>query len=879
MKSKVNIFIYFLFITVALAQKPTKRDSLLSRLENSSGLQKVKVLISLSNLFKLNNPDTASAFAREALVINSTFNNDTVFATALGLMGECYSSLGVFDSAVVYYNKALTYSEKINSLQKLASYNNGLGLVFYQLGNISKSIDYLEKAAQIKLKQKDTLYFAAINGNIAGAYQRLGKFDEAIAKLRTSENILKNYNNTELLANLYNSIGSAYQLQNQHIDSVEYYYKKCINLITKPQDEFYCMAAYINIADLYIEKQKFDLSELYLTKAYNLVNRLNRSTELITVYEIYASLYEQKGNYAKAYELKQRQMNFKDSLFTIEKQQFVEELETKYQAGKKDLKIKEQEILLQKTINKRNTLLFSFLVLVLVLIILVGFYLVRKKNQSIIEAAKQKFFANVVHEIRTPITTIQAPLMLLKQSKNNENDIANITIAERSVNRLNELINQMLTINKIDSSTYLLNEHYGDIELFFNQLSDNFSATALQKNITILKQFQFETKFISFDKDVLQKIVDNLLSNAIKYSKNNSLVGIGVNLFETENNINLNVHVWDNGIGISEKDQEKIFDRFYRTKAVKNESGVGIGLSLVKELVALYNGKITLQSELGKGSSFKVDLKFNKNNNLETLNTDYTTDSSKPTILIIEDDAEILNFNSVLLKNNYYVLKANNGVEGKFVIEKTIPDLILCDLMMPQMDGEAFLKFIKENNSTSHIPIIVLSSKSSPNTKADILKQGAQAYLTKPFYPDELLGIIHNQLEIIKRIQNTFKQKVGDTKITLEERFKGEEPYTQKLFQFIFAKLDAPELTVEYLADLMATNRSHFQRKTKTLTGYSPSELIKMIRLEKAKDYLLAKKGNITEVAYMVGFSSQSYFTKCFTDYFKKSPSEMLQKH
>ncbi len=877
MKQKLHILSLCLFVTFSVAQKNTKRDSLLTKLENTKGLSKIKALFLLSNQFKLNQPDTALLLAKEAVALNDSFKNDTVFATGLGLIAECYSSLAVFDSAVVYYNQAITYSEKIKSLQKLASYNNGLGLVFYQLGNISKSIAYLEKAAQIKLQQKDTLYFAAINGNIAGAYQRLGKFDEAIAKLRTSENILKNYNNTELLANLYNSIGSAYQLQNQHIDSVEYYYKKCINLITKPEDEFYCMAAYINIADLYNEKRMFDLSEFYLTKAYNLVNRLNRSAELITVYEIYANLYERKGDYAKAYELKKRQLNFKDSLFTVEKQKFAEELETKYQAGKKDLKIKEQEVLLQKSINKRNTLLFSVLILTLVVIILIGVYVVRKKNQSIIEAAKQKFFANVVHEIRSPLTTIQAPLQLLKQNKTNEKDIANILMAERSVNRLNDLINQMLTINKIDSNTYLLNENYGDLELFLNQLIDTYTLGAEQKGITLIKQFDFEQNLVYFDKDVIQKIIDNLMNNAIKYSGNGKVVGVNASLRENENAFSLNISVWDNGIGISENDQEKIFERFYRTKNSRTQSGAGIGLSLVKELVALYKGKIYVQSEVGKGSHFFVEMLFNKTNDGVKLIKNF--DDDKPTLLVIEDDAEILNFNTTLLQSNYNILKANNGLDAKLILDKTLPDLVLCDLMMPQMNGKEFVQWIKNHTNTAHIPVIVLSSLSSPNTKLELLNLGAQAYVTKPFIPDELTAIIHNQLDLVKKTQENYQQKLKQKDQTTEERFKGEDPYTQKLISFIFSNLDAPELTVEYLADLMATNRSHFQRKTKALTGYSPSELIKMIRLEKAKDYLLAKKGNITEVAYMVGFSSQSYFTKCFTDYFKKSPSEMLQNH
>jgi AraC-like DNA-binding protein len=196
--------------------------------------------------------------------------------------------------------------------------------------------------------------------------------------------------------------------------------------------------------------------------------------------------------------------------------------------------------------------------------------------------------------------------------------------------------------------------------------------------------------------------------------------------------------------------------------------------------------------------------------------------------------------------------------------------------MMPDMDGVSLVKEIRANTNTEHIPIIVLSAKTSANSRLEMLSMGVQGYIAKPFLPDELLHLIASQLFMLKEKVVNFKQNVENKIENVEQKFKGIDPYTEKFFKIIFEQIDNSEFSVELFADMMATNRSHFQRKIKSLTGYSPSELIKLVRLEKSKELLQEKKGNITEVAYMCGFSSQSYFTKSFTQQFGQSPSQFL---
>jgi DNA-binding response OmpR family regulator/two-component sensor histidine kinase len=487
-----------------------------------------------------------------------------------------------------------------------------------------------------------------------------------------------------------------------------------------------------------------------------------------------------------------------------------------------------------------------------------------------------------MHEIRTPLSMIQAPLKTLKPKLSDEESLYYIQLAEKNVLRLNDLINQMLDISRIENSTYTLNKKVGHPEQLFRDLLPGFEKLATEKKQHFVSAINVQHELMIFDRDALEKITGNLLSNAIKYTPDNGSVGINVNAEDSENSNKLIIEVWDTGVGIPKADQEKIFTRFFRSGHTENKaSGVGIGLSLVKDIVSACKGKISFTSEPGKGSRFTVEIPLERAEQTAESPGEIKTGSGKPIIMLVEDDQDILDFNAGFLgTKDLEVVKAKNALTAKTLLKNIAPDLIVTDLMMDGLDGLGFIKEIKANKGLNHIPIIVLSAKSSGQTRVEVLTAGAQAFLSKPFLPEELHSVIGNQLELINKIKKELKTNIETPKpdVKAEEKFKSTEPYTQKLFDLIFKQLDNPELSVELLADLMATNRSHFQRKIKSLTGYSPSELIKMIRLEKSKEFLLAKKGNITEVAYMCGFSSQSYFTKCFTQHFGFSPTQLFNQ-
>jgi DNA-binding response OmpR family regulator len=244
------------------------------------------------------------------------------------------------------------------------------------------------------------------------------------------------------------------------------------------------------------------------------------------------------------------------------------------------------------------------------------------------------------------------------------------------------------------------------------------------------------------------------------------------------------------------------------------------------------------------------------------------------TLLLVEDDKDILEFNTgIMTAEGYNVIAATNGTDAANILTNTLPDLIITDLMMPGKDGNELLKDIRNNTLTAHIPVIILSAKAAAQSRIDGTASGAQAYLAKPYSPAELVALVKNQLSIVAHYKERYQNMVSDTQQNVEDRFSGTDPFTQRCYAIIQEQLDDPQLSVEKLAELMNINRSHFQRKIKTLTGYSPSELIRKIRLEKALEILLSKQSNITETAYASGFTSQSYFTKCFTEHFGYPPS------
>ena len=533
-----------------------------------------------------------------------------------------------------------------------------------------------------------------------------------------------------------------------------------------------------------------------------------------------------------------------------------------------------------------------------------------------LDKIKTNFFTNLSHEFRTPLTLILGPLEKLMDEKNYNKD-ERLKLIYKNATRLLRLINQLLDLSSIGANKMELTLHKGDIITFIKGVSASFQPLADIKNIKLIFTSPFEDLIMLYDKDKLEKILSNLLINAVKFTGNNNETenqGI-INITIPENLIDKNgykmieIIIEDSGIGIPSDNINNVFDRFFTKKGNlidEISEGTGIGLSLVKELVELHQGNISVESEIKKGTKFIIQLPFDRN-----LYCDYKTDfhstfndykenievNSHPTkiekelnrdeiplVLIAEDNEDIRKFikESLIQKDssgneNLTILESLNGKEALEKAIKNIPDLIISDVLMPEMDGIQFCETIKTDEKTSHIPVILLTSRSQIENKVKGLETGADDYITKPFNIAELQTRVNNLINQRKLLRQKYRKEV-----ILEPKEVAvtsiDETFLKKIINIIDVHISDTEFSVDELAKEAGLSRMQLHRKLNALTGQTSNDLIKSYRLNKAAKLLLTKSGNISEIGYEVGFNNPAYFATCFKELFGYSPSEYLQK-
>ncbi len=523
---------------------------------------------------------------------------------------------------------------------------------------------------------------------------------------------------------------------------------------------------------------------------------------------------------------------------------------------------------------------------------------------------KSLFFANISHEFRTPLTLIQGPVEQSLQTPGESISKEDKIMIRNNTNRLLRLVNQLLDLSKLDAHSLELKPVSGDIFGFLRTIGSAFSSHADQRKINYYVHVPEDKLYVMFDHDKLEKIIYNILSNAFKFTSDNGEITIKVFLHEQslENNL-LTIEITDNGIGISPGQQQFIYDRFYQTdnSLTREHEGSGIGLALTKELLILMNGNIDVESQPGKGSKFIIKLPIVIQSGLhlppieakELLSEDlikqpYTFDEAKnvtadsetsgekykpetPIILIVEDNTDMRGFIRKQLVNDYRILEASNGQEGLETATREIPDLVITDLMMPQMDGISLCKNLKASEHTNHIPVIMLTAKAGQEQKIEGLETGADSYLTKPFDRKELQVRVKNLIN--QRIQ--LREKYSK-EVLLEPKHipisSLDEQFLQKVMKYLENNLSDAEFGVPEMQDTLAMSKTQLYRKMRAITNEAPGEFMRNYRLKRAAQILAQKGENVTQVAYVVGFNNLSYFAKCFKELHGVAPSEYFEK-
>jgi len=535
---------------------------------------------------------------------------------------------------------------------------------------------------------------------------------------------------------------------------------------------------------------------------------------------------------------------------------------------------------------------------------------VEKEKAEELNKLKTLFFTNISHEFRTPLSLILSPLENLLNEASLKDNIKNqLLLIHRNANRLFSLVNDLMDFTKIEDKKLTISSHPNEIVLFTNELFDMFTETATKQKIEYTFQCEHKNILLWFDPDKIEKIILNLLSNAFKFtpSRGRIIVSLEKTIMDKQvkklnNNNKLNeyvkISVIDNGPGIPKEHLDKIFDRFYQIPGNKqyNQSGTGIGLSLAKSLAELHNGYITVISEPWKETCFSVFLPMNtkfkadesfdspevirkkfipKLNVNPVIHNKEGVDSEfeKPLILIVEDNYELREYIVSRLQENYRIAEAENGRIGYEKTLETFPDLIISDIKMPEVTGIELCRNVKENISTSHIPVVLLTAKTTTGDKIEGIDKGADAYITKPFNLEFLEVTIRKLIETRKKLFQRFSQDI----YIIPKEMSGnplDQGFLEKSIAYIHQNITNSDLSVENLAFYLLMSRSQTYRKIKALTGQSVTEFIRTIRLKMAITLFEEGELNISEIAFKVGFTSPAYFTKCFRIQFGKSPTE-----
>lgn len=567
--------------------------------------------------------------------------------------------------------------------------------------------------------------------------------------------------------------------------------------------------------------------------------------------------------------------------------------------------------------NNQKIILLLFILLVAILIIS-AFFLLRayfakvrlndrleEKNREIEEVTQAKlvFFTNVSHELRTPLTLIAAPIeQLLQDTRLQTQHQQLLSMAHRNVNTLLKLINQLLDFRKVENGKMTINLSSFPLIPLIHTVVAEFTTTMAQRHITLSLHLDNDEMSVNLvaDREKIERVLANIISNAVKYTPNGGKIEIELTHDKEENCCTICVK--DSGQGIAEKDLPHVFERFYQS--TNSKTGTGIGLALSKNYIDMHGGQITAESKVGEGATFTVILplqqatptasptelitaqahanvpvdvkqtppKTVEDENKHLVNLEEEESETRRTLLVVDDNEDVCQLIKTILSPHYTILLAKDGRQGLQECGKYIPDLVISDVMMPVMDGMEFCRQLKTQTATSHIPVILLTARTMEEQRIEAYEHGADGYLTKPFTPSLLEARVSNLLDNRHRLKQVFgsKDQLEDENISHPDK-----EFIAKIRSEIQRNIDDADFNVERLGESVGLSRVQLYRKVKALTGYSPVELIRITRLNQAHKLLANGQLTISEVAYQVGFTSPSYFTKCFKEQFGTSPNEV----
>lgn len=875
-------------------------------------------LFQISQYYAKSDLDSALAWAQHGLEFAQQ-HAPSLVPRSLNNVGLQYMNRGNFDRAMDIYLKAIESARQYGCRPCIATTTGNIGIIFWNKKEYDKAENYFREAIVQTEALKDTVGQARYLNNLGLVQMDRSRLNEAEKTFRAALHLLEQADTLCLQPTIYSNLGNAAYARGNYPQALEFY-RLSSDAATEMNDHAAAFFGLNNSGWVQLAMKNYDEAIRLFTESRRLAEQVKNEKHVEAAIGALAETYKAKGDFVNAFHYLEMYLQVHDTLATRLNNKAVLELETRYRTQQKEAELAKKQVQIQQ----QRLLLFGSLLVVLVLLGLFQFFRNRQRNKQKetalalrlehaeaeklreLDRAKSAFFANISHELRTPLTLILGPVQQWLSEAPHPEPLhfpvpgKGLHLIRRNANRLLELVNQLLDLAKLESGRMRLNVARGDLGQTLRVMANSFESMAEQGNVEFDIVTPADSRLAWFDRDKLEKIAANLLSNAFKNTPPDGKVFFHASVQDDL----LLMEVGDTGRGIPPDALDKIFERFYQLDQEGGKQvGTGIGLALVRELISLHHGNISIHSSVGQGSVFRAAIPvgwaaFSAEErseapipwvaeSLHLPGNEATGEAAAveapgagqdlPLCLIVEDNLELQGFIREQLSGIFHTLVAPNGRVGLEIAIQHIPDLIISDVMMPEMDGNAFCTAVKTDERTSHIPVILLTARAGQESKIAGLETGADEYLTKPFDTQELVAraknLIKQRENLRKRFSRTLVLQPQDIELTSTD-----ERFLERIRAALNANLGNEQYSVEDLAAAAGMSRSQLHRKLTALLDQPPVEFIRHFRLHRAKEMLEAGTGSISEIGYAVGFNSPAYFSKVFKDAFGMTPGEASRK-
>ena len=831
-----------------------------------------------------------------ALAIHDTIES----VQALNNIGTDYRRKGDMMKAAEFHYQALNLAEQspdtcFNARKNRVVALNGIGNIQLTLGNLNEADSAFRKALAGEINLGSALGQAINYANIGSIFESKENYDSAYQYYSKSLKLNIEAKSELGIALCHNHLGNIHeklQRYNEAIDS----YQEAYNLMKESSDRWHWLESSLSLIRVYLELNDNGKARALMNEAFATASEINSIEHLSRLSLLAYRLYSNEHNYQCALEYYVKSQEYADSMANEKAQSKVKDVMVDYEREKGNRRVSDITATYNAEKKTKQMILISGIIIVVLLLVFIAllWYSLKMKEKSQkalkrIDQIRTNLLRNITHEFRTPLTIILGLTELLKKDNVDSNERQScLNSITTQGNNLLSLVNQILEMSRLTANIATRKWLHSDISPFVGEIVNSYSEYAKSRDITLTFNSSFFGE-IDFVPEYITNIIRNLMSNALKFTPANGCIEVAI----ARNNNNVVITVADTGTGIENDDLPNIFETFYQGKNANQNNGTGIGLSYISQIVKSINGHITAANRKDCGAIFTVTLPTTRPDNDGIMETDSDADTTavaeiaadtvpadsvpagnRASVLIVDDNNDIARYMHTLLKDKYNLLHASNGKEALEIAETTMPDIILSDVMMPEMDGYQLCNAIRESQILNHIPMVIISAKCEDADRLQGLKEGADAYLIKPFNADELNIIISNLLEQRRMLREKFSSALKNGTEESVQLNSRDTQFIEKVSSYIRANISSHDINPDSLADHMCMSRSQLNRKIRAITDFSTGAYIIQLKIEAAKQMLTNSSTPIGEIAAAVGYDDTSYFSRVFKQYVGSTPSQ-----